>query len=60
MIFGELVGLKLPDICLEVRKNPEKTSPKKLVPAGDRTQARCVTDAHVTVCYTAVDVINYI
>ena len=46
MIFGELGGLKLPDIC------PKKTSPRKLVPAGDRTRARCVTGAHAT----AVDV----
>ena len=36
MIFGDLGGLKLPDICLTGEENPEKTSPRKLVPAGDR------------------------
>ena len=29
-------------------ENPEKTSPRKLVPTGDRTRARCVTGAHAT------------
>ena len=46
MIFGDLVGLKLPDIRLT---GEEKTSPRKLVPTGDRTWARCVTSAHVKV-----------
>ena len=32
MIFGNLVGLKLPDICLKGEENPEITSPRKLVP----------------------------
>ena len=54
MIFGDLRGLKLPDICLTGEEKPEKTSPRKLVPTGDRTQARCVTDAHATACPTAV------
>ena len=55
MIFGDLVGLKLPDIRLTGEENPEKTSPRKLVPTGDRTRARCVTSAHATTCSTAVD-----
>ena len=38
-----------------MRKNPEKTSPRKLVPTGDRTRARCVTSAHAT---TAVDLMH--
>ena len=46
MIFRDLVGLKPPTFVLQVRKNPEKTSPRKLVPTGDRTRARCVTGAH--------------
>ena len=37
-----------------MRKNPEKTSPRKLVPTGDRTRARCVTGAHATPCPTVV------
>ena len=40
MIFGDLGGLKLPDICLTGEEKPRKTSPWKLVPAGDRTQVR--------------------
>ena len=46
MIFGDLGGLKLPDICLTgEEKTPKKTSPRKLVPTGDRTRARCMTGA---------------
>ena len=55
MIFGDLGGLKLPDICLTGEEKPQKTSPKKLVPTGDRTRARCATGAHATACPTAVD-----
>ena len=39
---------------LQVRKNPEKTSPRKLVLTGDRTRARCVTGTHAT----AVDILE--
>ena len=52
MIFGDLVGLTF---VLQVRKNPEKTSPRKPVPIGNRTRARCLTSAHATTCSTAVD-----
>ena len=46
-MFGDLVGLKLPDIRLTgEEKTPKKTSPRKLVPTGNRTRARCVTSAH--------------
>ena len=55
MIFGDFGGLKLADICLADQENPEKTSPKKPVPTGDRTRARCVTDAHAVAWPTAVD-----
>ena len=55
VIFGDPGGLKLPDICLTDEENPEKTSPRKLVPTGDRTQAHCMTGAHATACPTAVD-----
>ena len=56
MIFGDLVGLKHPNICLTgEEKTSEKKTPRKLVPAGDRTWACCVTDAHATACSTAVD-----
>ena len=39
MIFGDLGGRKLPDICLTDEGKPEDTSPRKLVPIGDRTGA---------------------
>ena len=55
IIFGGLEGLKLPDICLTGDENPEKPSPKKLVPTGDRTRARCVTGAHATAWPTSLD-----
>ena len=55
MIFGDLVGLKLPDIRLTGEEKPRKTPPRKLVLTGDRTRARCLTSAHATTCSTAVD-----
>ena len=59
MIFGDLVGLKFPDICLTGEEEPrKKTSPRKPDPTGDRTRARCVTGAHATTCSTAVDEIS--
>ena len=58
MIFGELGGLKLPDICLNSEENPEKTSPRKPVPTGDPTRARSVTGGLATVLPTAVDSLN--
>ena len=56
MIFGDFEGLKLPDTSLTGEEIPrKKTSPRKLVPTGDRTRARCVTGAHATTWPTAVD-----
>ena len=55
MIFGDLGGLKLADICLTGEEKPRKNSPRKLVPTGDRTRARCVTGALATTWSTAVD-----
>ena len=48
-------GLKLPDNSFTDTEKLRKTSPRKLIPTGDRTQARCVTEAHATACSTAVD-----
>ena len=59
MIFGYLVGLKFPDICLTGEQKPRKNSSSKLVLTGDRTRARCVTGAYATACSTAVGS-NYI
>ena len=39
MIFGDLGAESFATFVLQVRKNPEKTSPRKLVPTGDRTRA---------------------
>ena len=55
MIFGKLVGLKLPNICLTGEENPEKTSPRKLVPTGNRTRPHSVTGAHASASSTAAD-----
>ena len=56
MIFGDLGGLKYPDICLTGEEKPrKKTSLRKLVPTGYRTRAHCVTGAHATTWPTAVD-----
>ena len=55
MIFGDLGGLKRPDICLTGEKTPQKISPRKPVPTGDRTRARCVTSVHAAAWPTAVD-----
>ena len=56
MIFGDLVGLRLPEICLTGEENPEKTSPKKLVSTRDQTRARYATDVHASACSTAMDI----
>ena len=55
IIFGDLEGLNLPDICITGEKKLRKTSPRILVPTGDRTRARCVTGAHATAWPTAMD-----
>ena len=34
MIFGDLESVNLPDIRLKGEENPEKTSPRKVFPAG--------------------------
>ena len=51
--------LKVLIFVLQMRKNPDKTSPRKLVPTGDRTgdrtRARCVTGEHAAAWPTAVD-----
>ena len=60
MIFGDLGGLKFPDIYLTGEEKPRKTSLRKLVPTGDRSWVRCVTSAHATTCSTAVDLLQYL
>ena len=55
MIFGELGGLKVSDICLTGEEKPRKTSSRKTVPTGIRIRARCVAGAHPTACPTPMD-----
>ena len=55
MIFGDLGGLKLSDICLTGEEKPRKNLTRKPVPTGDRTRARCVTGAHAAAWPTTVD-----
>ena len=43
MISGDGWGLSFPDNCLTVEeKTPDKTSPRKTDPTGNRTRTRCV------------------
>ena len=51
MIFGDPVGLKLPDIRLTGEEKPRKTSPRKLIPTGDRTRARCFLNSEHVYLY---------
>ena len=51
MIFGDIGGLKLPDICLTGEEKPRKNLTRETC----RTRVRCVTGAHATYCPTAVD-----
>ena len=55
MIFGDLVGLKLPDVRLTGEEKPRKNLTQETYPDRDRARARCVTSAHATTCSTAVD-----
>ena len=54
MIFGDHVGLKLPDICMTGEEKRRIISPRKLVPTGDRTRARCVTGVRATAFFPTV------
>ena len=49
MKFGDLGGLKLPDICLIGKEKPRKNLTQETCPDRDRPRARCVTGAHATV-----------
>ena len=43
IIFWDLGGRKLPDICLTGEENPRKNLTQETFPTGDRTRACCVT-----------------
>ena len=55
MIFGDLGGLNLPDICLTGEEKPRKNLTQETCPNRDRTRACCVTGAHAAAWPTAVD-----
>ena len=54
-VFGDLVGLKLPDICLTGEKKSRKNLAQETCPYPGWTRVRCVTGAHPTACSTVVD-----
>ena len=54
MIFGDIGGLKRPDICLTGEEKPRKNFTQETCPNRDRTRARRVTGAHATTWPTAV------
>ena len=58
MIFGDIVGVKLPDICLTDEENLVKAHPGNLSRPGDRTRACYVTGTHAIACSTAVDEVH--
>ena len=55
MIFGDLGGLKLPNISLTGEEKTRKNLTQETCPTRDRTRARCMTGAHATAWPTAVD-----
>ena len=56
---GTLGPKASPHLSFTGEEKPRKTSPRKLVPTGDRTRARCVTGAHATAWPTVVDASVY-
>ena len=54
------MGLKFLVICFISEDKSRKNSSRKPVPAGDRTRAHCVTDAHGTASSTAVEYYYYL
>ena len=60
MIFGDLGGLKLPDIRLTGEEKPRKKLTQETRPDRGSTRARCVTGAHAIACPTAVDITTVI
>ena len=48
MIFEDLGGLKLPNICLTGEEKPRKNLTQETCPDRGSKRARCVTGAHAT------------
>ena len=55
MIFGDLVGLKLPNIRLTGEEKLRKNLTQETCLDRGSNPARCVTNAHATTFSTAVD-----
>ena len=55
MIFGDLGGLKLPDICLTGEEKPRKNFTQETYTDRGSNPAHCMTGAHATAWPTAVD-----
>ena len=55
MVFGDLEGLKLPNICLTGEENPRKNLNQETYPERGCNPANCVTGVHATACPTAVN-----
>ena len=58
MIFGDLVGLKLPDICLTGEEKSRKKLAQETYLDHGSNLARCVTGVYASACSTAVDVLK--
>ena len=55
MIFGDLEGIKFPDICLKDEEKPRKNITQENCANRGSNRVRCVTGSHATACFTAVD-----
>ena len=55
MIFGDIVGLKLPDNRLTGEEKPRKNLIQETWPDQGSNQGPLLTSAHATTCSTAVD-----
>ena len=55
MIFGDLVGLKLPDICLTGEENPRKNLTHETCTDRGSNPGPLRDGARATTCSTAVD-----
>ena len=57
MILEDLVGLKLPDICLTGEKEPRKNPTEETCLDRESNSGPLCDSAHATACATAVDLL---
>ena len=55
MLFGDLRGLKLPDICLTGEEKPRKNLTQETCPDWESNPGPLRDKSHATTCSTAVD-----